>query len=59
MEGAHFALRYCPQAKRFYERKRSRTNRIVALKSVAHKLARACYYLLREQQPFDVQRCFV
>jgi transposase len=59
MEAANFALRYCPEAKRFYERKKSRTNRIVALKSVAHKLARACYYILREQQPFDVKRCFV
>ncbi len=59
MEAANFALRYCPEAKRFYERKKHRTNRIVALKSVAHKLARACYHILREQQPFDVQRCFV
>ncbi len=59
MEAANFALRYCPEAKRFYERKKSHTNRIVALKSVAHKLARACYHILREQQPFDVKRCFV
>lgn len=59
MEAANYALRYCPEAKRFYERKKSRTNRIVALKSVAHKLARACYHMLREQQPFDVTRCFV
>jgi transposase len=59
MEAANFALRYCPEAKRFYERKKNRTNRIVALKSVAHKLARACYHILHEQQPFDVRRCFV
>jgi len=59
MEAANFTLRYCPEAKRFYERKKSRTNRIVALKSVAHKLARACYHILREQRPFDVKRCFV
>ena len=59
MEAANFALRYCPEAKRFYDRKKNRTNRIVALKSVAHKLARACYHILREQQPFDVKRCFI
>jgi transposase len=59
LEAANFALRFCPEAKRFYERKKNRTNRVVALKSVAHKLARACYYILREQQPFDVKRCFV
>jgi len=46
-------------AKRFYERKRAKTNGIVALKAVAHKLARACYHMLREQQPFELKRCFV
>jgi len=59
VEAANFALRYCPEAKRFYERKKRRSNRIVALKATAHKLARACYHMLREQKPFDVQRCFV
>ena len=59
MEAANFALRYCPEAKRFYERKKSRSNRVVALKSVAHKLARACYHILRDQQPFNVNRCFI
>jgi transposase len=42
VEAANFALRYCPQARGFYERKKSRTNRIVAIKALAHKLARAC-----------------
>jgi transposase len=58
VEAANFALRYCPQAKRFYERKKRTTNRIVALKALAHKLARACYHILREQKPFEVTRCF-
>jgi transposase len=59
VEAANFALRYCPEAKRFYERKKRRSDRIVALKATAHKLARACYHMLREQKPFDVQRCFM
>jgi len=58
IEAANFARRYCPEAKRFYERKRAKTNTIVATKALAHKLARACYHVLREQKPFDVQRCF-
>jgi transposase len=58
VEAANFALRYCPQARSFYDRKKSRTNRIVAIKALAHKLARACYHILREQRPFDVNRCF-
>ena len=52
------ARRFCPEAKRFYERKKAKTNTIVATKALAHKLARACYHVLREHKPFDVQRCF-
>ena len=59
VEAANFALRYCPEAKRFYERKKRKANGIVAIKATAHKLARACYHILREQEPFDVTRCFV
>src|SRR6266511_2214882 len=58
IEAANFALRFCPQAKRFYERKKAKTNSIVAIKALAHKLARACYHVMREQKPFDVNRCF-
>ena len=58
IEAANFALRFCPQAKHFYERKKAKTNSIVAIKALAHKLARACYHVMREQKPFDVNRCF-
>jgi transposase len=58
VEAANFALRSCPQAKSFYDRKKRKTNRVLALKALAHKLARACYHMLREQEPFDVSRCF-
>lgn len=58
VEAAHFALRYNDAAKRFYERKRTKTNVVVATKALAHKLARACYYMLKEQHDFDEQRCF-
>jgi len=58
IEAANFARRYCPEAKRFHDRKRAQTNTIVATKALAHKLARACYHMLKEGQPFDVKRCF-
>ncbi len=58
IEAANFARRYCPEAKRFYERKKAKTNNIVATKALAHKLARACYHMLREHKPFEVKRCF-
>jgi len=58
VEAANFALRYCAEAKRFYERKKARTNKVVAIKALAHKLARACFHILKERKPFDVTRCF-
>jgi transposase len=58
VEAANFAVRYCPQIKRYYQRKRAKSNGIVAIKTVAHKLARACYYILRDQVPFEVSKAF-
>jgi transposase len=58
VEAAHFALRYNEAAKRFYERKKAKTNTVIAIKALAHKLARACYYMLKEQTLFDEKRCF-
>lgn len=57
-EAAHFAVRYEPKAKRFFERKRAKTNGVVAIRAIAHKLARAAYYMLRDQKPFDADRLF-
>lgn len=58
MEAANFAMRFNTEAKRFYERKKARTSPILARKALAHKLARACFHMLKERKPFDVSRCF-
>lgn len=58
IEAANMARRWCPEARRFHERKRARTNAILATKALAHKLARACYHVLKSGQPFDMKRCF-
>jgi transposase len=58
IEAANFAVRYDPRVKGFYQRKRARTNAIVAMKATAHKLARACYYVMRDGVPFDVTKAF-
>ena len=39
------AKRYYPVIARYYDKKAARTNDIVAIKAVAHKLARASYYV--------------
>ena len=59
VEAANFARRFCPEAKRFHERKKAKTNNFVATKGLAHKLARAPFHVLRDQQPFDPKRVFV
>jgi hypothetical protein len=58
MEAAQFARRFQPAAQRFYPRKlaQSRNNTIVARKAVAHKLARACYYLMRDLVPLEAAK---
>ena len=58
VEAANFAIRYEPLICRFYQRKKAKTKAVVALKAVAHKLSRACYYVMRDQVPFDVARAF-
>ncbi len=57
-EAAHYALRYSDAAKRFYDRKRARSNTALATKALAHKLARACFHMLKGQMTFDEKRCF-
>ena len=60
MEAAQFALRFNVRAQRFYQRKlaKSNNNTILARKTVAHKLARACYYIMRDLVPFDAIKAF-
>ncbi len=58
VEAANFAIRHYPQVKRFYERKKAKRNAVIAIKAVAHKLARASYYVMRDRVPFDMQKAF-
>ena len=58
IEAANMARRWCPEARRFHDRKRAKTNAVVATKALAHKLARACYHMLKSGEPFSVRRCF-
>ena len=58
VEAAHVAVRYNAQSNRFSQRQQVKTNGIVAIKAVAHKLARAWYYILRDQVPFEVTKAF-
>jgi transposase len=58
VEAAHFAVRYDEQIKRWYQKKAAKGLQVVAIKAVAHKLARACYHILKTGEVFDVTRAF-
>jgi transposase len=57
-EAAHFAVRFEPLAQRFYERKKARTNGIIAIRAVARKLARATWMMLKLEAPYDAKLMF-
>jgi transposase len=59
VEAAHFSIRFSDTIKSFYQRKSVKTKQVIAIKAVAHKLARACYYVMRDQVDFDVKRAFM
>jgi transposase len=58
IEAANFAIRYNDTVKRYYQKKLAKTKVVIARKTVAHKLARACFYVLRDQVDFDVNKAF-
>ena len=58
VEAAHFAKRYIPKAQRFYQQKMAKTNGAVATKALANKLARASYFIIRDQVAFDEDMLF-
>jgi len=58
VEAANFAIRFNAKIKSFYQRKKAKTKGVVAIKAVAHKLCRACYYIMRDHVAFDVTKAF-
>ena len=58
VEAANFAIRFYPRIKSFYHKKKSKSHAIVAIKAVAHKLCRACYYIIKDQVAFDITKAF-
>lgn len=57
-EAAELARRFDPQARAFYNRKLQKTQTMVAHGALAHKLARAAYYVMRDQVPFMPEKLF-
>lgn len=58
IEAANFAVRYDEVIQRYYHKKCAKSLKVVALKAVAHKLARAAYQVMRQGTDFEVRRAF-
>jgi transposase len=58
IEAAQAARRFYETVRVFYEKKMAKTNRIVAIKALSHKLTRASYYVMRDQVDYDPARLF-
>jgi transposase len=58
VEAANFAVRSYPEFQSFYQRKKAKRNGVVAIKALSNKLARASYYVMRDQVPYDEKLLF-
>ncbi len=59
VEAANCAIRHCQYARAFYQRKRNKSGNALAIKALSNKLARATYYIMRDQVQYDPRRLFV
>jgi len=57
-EASDFARRYHPEPRAYYNRKMQTSNPAVAHSALSHKLARAAYYIMRDQVPFRPEQLF-
>ena len=51
-EAAHLSRRYNEHFRRYYNRKLAQANTSLATKALSNKLARICYYIMRDRVPF-------
>jgi transposase len=55
IEAAHLSRRYNERFKSYYNRKIAQANTSLATKALSNKLARICYYIMKNQVPFNEQ----
>ncbi len=58
VEAANLSIRDYAYVRRYYQRKTAKTNNVVAIKAVAHKIARACYWMIKNREVFNPKRAF-
>jgi len=58
VEAANFAQRYHDLPRAWFQRKMTRTKRVVATKALACKLSKAGFFILRDQVPYNEKKMF-
>ncbi len=58
VEAANHAIRGYPYVRRYYQKKMSKTSDVIAKKALAHKISRACYYIIKDQEVFNPEKIF-
>jgi transposase len=58
VEAAHKMRQFCPEAQSYYDKKKAKLPVAVATKSLAGKITKAAYYVLRDQEDFNVKKMF-
>lgn len=58
VEAVYFMRRFYPQARAWFDKKAAKKNLIVATKALSNKIARAVYFILRDQTDFEPTKLF-
>jgi transposase len=58
VEAAHYMQRFSPKAKNWYQSKASKRGPIVATKALSNKIARACYYIMKDRTAYNPKKMF-
>ncbi len=59
IEAANYAIFRYPDIQKYYQRKMQRTNKIIALKTIACKLSKACYWIIKNEEEFNIGKIFI
>lgn len=58
VEASHKMRQFCPQAQSYHDRKKATVPVAVAVKSLAAKISKAAYYVMKNQEDFEVKKMF-
>lgn len=58
VEAANYMIRYCPLARRWYQKKAAKRGTVLAIKALSSKISRACYYIMKDNVPFNSTQLF-